>query len=76
MPVELRGEHEAVISKRPLNRSDSHPVGDIESMLFIKSLCQLSFSFGPENFCFVYVIFVPVLGGVGEQKTKLTQHSV
>jgi CTP synthase len=31
---------------------------------------------GPSNFCVVHVSLVPVLGAVGEQKTKPTQHSV
>eukprot|EP01018_Ginkgo_biloba_P028340 Gb_19183 [translate_table: standard] len=51
-------------------------VGDIESMPFIESLRQLSYSVGPENFCLIHVSLVPVLGVVGEQKTKPTQHSV
>ncbi|CAN6329389.1 unnamed protein product [Urochloa humidicola] len=51
-------------------------VGDIESMPFIEALRQLSFSLGKENFCLIHVSLVPVLGVVGEQKTKPTQHSV
>lgn len=51
-------------------------VGDIESMPFIEALRQLSFSIGRENFCLVHVSLIPVLGVVGEQKTKPTQHSV
>ncbi|PKA61601.1 CTP synthase [Apostasia shenzhenica] len=51
-------------------------VGDIESMPFIEALRQLSFSLGKENFCLVHVSLIPVLGVVGEQKTKPTQHSV
>ncbi|KAI4374359.1 hypothetical protein MLD38_012364 [Melastoma candidum] len=51
-------------------------VGDIESMPFIEALRQLSFSVGPDNFCLVHVSLIPVLGVVGEQKTKPTQHSV
>lgn len=31
---------------------------------------------GPNNFICVHVSLVPVLGVVGEQKTKPTQHSV
>ncbi|GLJ06582.1 hypothetical protein SUGI_0042440 [Cryptomeria japonica] len=42
-------------------------VGDIESMPFIESLRQLSYSVGPENFCLVHVSLVPVIGVVGEQ---------
>ncbi|WOL20694.1 CTP synthase [Canna indica] len=51
-------------------------VGDIESMPFIEALRQLSFSLGKENFCLIHVSLVPVIGVVGEQKTKPTQHSV
>lgn len=40
--------------------------------------CSVQFQFrvGPSNFCVVHVSLVPVLGVVGEQKTKPTQHSV
>ncbi|KAB2015769.1 hypothetical protein ES319_D08G049700v1 [Gossypium barbadense] len=51
-------------------------VGDIESMPFIEALRQLSFSVGKDNFCLIHVSLIPVLGVVGEQKTKPTQHSV
>lgn len=34
------------------------------------------FRVGPENICNVHVSLVPVIGVVGEQKTKPTQHSV
>ena len=37
---------------------------------------QFQFRVGPGNFCCVHVSLVPVLGVVGEQKTKPTQHSV
>ena len=51
-------------------------MGDIESMPFIEALRQFQFRVGPGNFCCVHVSLVPVLGVVGEQKTKPTQHSV
>ncbi|BFG31180.1 hypothetical protein CerSpe_174540 [Prunus speciosa] len=51
-------------------------VGDMESRPFIEALRQLSFSVGQENFCLIHVSLIPVLGVVGEQKTKPTQHSV
>ena len=51
-------------------------VGDIESMPFIEALRQFQFRVGAGNFCSVHVSLVPVLGAVGEQKTKPTQHSV
>ncbi len=31
---------------------------------------------GPNNMCVVHVSLVPIIGVVGEQKTKPTQHSV
>jgi len=51
-------------------------VGDIESMVFLEALRQFQFRVGPENFCLMFVSLVPVLGSVGEQKTKPTQHGV
>lgn len=36
----------------------------------------LQFRVGTGNFCIVHVSLVPVIGVVGEQKTKPTQHSV
>lgn len=51
-------------------------VGDIESMPFLEALRQFQFRVGSDNFCLVHVSLVPVLGVVGEQKTKPTQHSV
>ena len=51
-------------------------VGDIESAPFVESLRQFQFRVGRENICFVHVSLVPVMGPVGEQKTKPTQHTV
>ncbi|DAZ94207.1 TPA: hypothetical protein N0F65_000434, partial [Lagenidium giganteum] len=51
-------------------------VGDIESMIFLEALRQFQFRVGVENFCLVHVSLVPVLGSVGEQKTKPTQHAI
>jgi len=51
-------------------------VGDIESMPFIEALRQFQFRVGPENFCLMHVSLVPVLGSVGEQKTKPSQQSI
>lgn len=51
-------------------------VGDIESMPFLEALRQFQFRVGPKNMCVIHVSLVPVLGVVGEQKTKPTQHSV
>jgi len=51
-------------------------VGDIESAPFVEALRQFQFRVGKENIVFVHVSLVPVVGPVGEQKTKPTQHSV
>lgn len=51
-------------------------IGDIESMPFVEALRQLQLLMKPENFCLVHVSMVPIVGEVGEQKTKPTQHSV
>jgi len=51
-------------------------VGDIESMVFLEALRQFQFRVGPENFLLAHVSLVPVLGSVGEQKTKPTQHGI
>uniref|UniRef100_A0A7S2RDI6 CTP synthase n=1 Tax=Rhizochromulina marina TaxID=1034831 RepID=A0A7S2RDI6_9STRA len=51
-------------------------VGDIESMIFLEALRQFQFRVGRENAFFVHISLVPVLGSVGEQKTKPTQHGV
>eukprot|EP01119_Soliformovum_irregulare_P002544 TRINITY_DN12789_c0_g1_i1.p1 TRINITY_DN12789_c0_g1~~TRINITY_DN12789_c0_g1_i1.p1 ORF type:complete len:635 (+),score=147.43 TRINITY_DN12789_c0_g1_i1:172-1905(+) len=51
-------------------------VGDIESMPFIEAMRQFQFRVGKDNFCLLHVSLVPVVGAVGEQKTKPTQQSV
>ncbi len=52
-------------------------VGDIESMPFLESVRQMNTELGRgENCMFVHTTLVPILGTVGEQKTKPTQHSV
>ncbi|MDP6562431.1 MAG: CTP synthase (glutamine hydrolyzing) [Candidatus Thalassarchaeum sp.] len=51
-------------------------VGDIESAPFIEALRQFQFRVGKENVFFVHVSLVPVMGPVGEQKTKPTQNTV
>ena len=51
-------------------------VGDIESMPFLEATRQMHQELGHENVLFVHTTLVPVLGVVGEQKTKPTQHSV
>lgn len=51
-------------------------VGDIESMPFLEAARQLQMDEGMENVMFVHTTLVPIMGVVGEQKTKPTQHSV
>lgn len=52
-------------------------VGDIESMPFLEAARQLGREVGREENClFVHTTLIPVMGSVGEQKTKPTQHSV
>ena len=51
-------------------------VGDIESMPFVEAIRQFQFRVGSDSLCLIHVSLVPVLGVVGEQKTKPTQHSV
>ncbi|KAI8807969.1 CTP synthase [Cladochytrium replicatum] len=51
-------------------------VGDIESAPFIEAMRQFQFRVGHENFFAIHVSLIPVVGAVGEQKTKPTQNSV
>ncbi|MCI4356645.1 MAG: CTP synthase [Thermoplasmata archaeon] len=51
-------------------------VGDIESMPFLEALRELSYELGEGKTAFVHTTLVPVVGPVGEAKTKPTQHSV
>jgi CTP synthase len=51
-------------------------VGDIESLPFLEAARQMRLEDGFRNVAFAHVTLVPVLGVVGEQKTKPTQHSV
>jgi CTP synthase len=50
-------------------------VGDIESMPFLEAMRQLHQE-NHEDVIFLHTTLIPVLGVVGEQKTKPTQHSV
>ncbi|PJF17047.1 CTP synthase, partial [Paramicrosporidium saccamoebae] len=51
-------------------------VGDIESAPFVEALRQFQFRVGLSSFMVIHVSLVPVVGSVGEQKTKPTQASV
>jgi len=55
---------------------DGGTVGDIESMPFLEALRELSYELGGGHMAFVHTTLVPVVGPVGEAKTKPTQHSV
>jgi CTP synthase len=74
------------VAARPADGSEETPdaciielggtVGDIESAPYVEALRQFQFRVGRENVTFVHVSLVPVMGPVGEQKTKPTQHTV
>ncbi len=52
-------------------------VGDMESMPFLEAARQLGRDIGRnENAMFIHCTLVPIMGAVGEEKTKPTQHSV
>lgn len=51
-------------------------VGDIESLPFLEAIRQFRKDIGRENVLYIHVTLVPMIGVVGEQKTKPTQHSV
>jgi len=51
-------------------------VGDIESMPFLEAARQMNMEKGAENVIHVHTTLIPIMGVVGEQKTKPTQHSV
>ncbi len=51
-------------------------VGDIESAPFTEAMRQFQFRVGSENFALGHVSLVPIIGPVGEQKTKPTQATV
>ena len=51
-------------------------VGDIEGMPFLEAVRQLGQEVGKENVLYAHTTLVPVMGAVGEQKTKPTQQSV
>ena len=51
-------------------------VGDIESMPFMEAGRLLSREEGKKNVMYIHTTLVPVVGSVGEQKTKPTQHSI
>lgn len=76
----------ATVASNPVDRQPGQPdvclielggtVGDIESMVYLEALQQFMGKVGQENFIMIHVGFVPMMGVVGEQKTKPTQLSV
>ena len=51
-------------------------VGDMESMPFLEAARQLHMELGGGDVIFIHTTLIPIMGVVGEQKTKPTQHSV
>jgi CTP synthase len=51
-------------------------IGDIESGAFTEAIRQFRKDLGPDNVMYLHLTYVPMLDSSGEQKTKLTQHSV
>ncbi|CAG8465142.1 4200_t:CDS:10 [Ambispora gerdemannii] len=74
------------VAKIPVDQSGQEPdiciielggtIGDFDSSLYIEALRQFQHRVGRENFVVVQVSLVPVLGVVGEQKSKPTQATV
>lgn len=51
-------------------------MGDIEVELYLEAIRQMRRNKNPEDFFHMHLTYVPVPGGVLEQKTKPTQQSV
>ncbi len=51
-------------------------VGDIEGLIFLESLRQLSLEVGRDNSMFIHLTYVPFIAAAKEVKTKPTQQSV
>jgi len=52
-------------------------VGDMESMPFLEAARQLGRDLGKdENVLYIHTTLIPIMGSVGEEKSKPTQHSV
>jgi CTP synthase len=51
-------------------------VGDIEVELYLEAIRQMKRYKRQEDFLHIHLTYVPIPGGVGEQKTKPTQQSV
>ena len=51
-------------------------VGDFENELYLEAARQLKLQEGKENVLFAHLTYVPIPGGVNEQKSKPTQQSI
>ncbi|MBN1175526.1 CTP synthase (glutamine hydrolyzing) [Candidatus Woesearchaeota archaeon] len=51
-------------------------VGDMENELYLEAARSLRSELGKENVMFVHLTYIPIPGGVNEQKSKPTQQSV
>ncbi len=51
-------------------------VGDLENQMFIEAAREIHSEEPKKNVAFVHLTLVPVMGVVGEQKSKPTQHSI
>lgn len=51
-------------------------VGDMENELYLEAARSLRAQLGKNNVMFVHLTFIPIPGGVNEQKSKPTQQSV
>lgn len=51
-------------------------VGDMENELYIEAARSLAQELGRENVLFAHLTYIPIPGGVNEQKSKPTQQSV
>lgn len=51
-------------------------VWDIEVELYLEAIRQMKRNKKPEDFLHIHLTYVPIPGGLGEQKTKPTQQSV
>nr|CAG8559292.1 8990_t:CDS:10 [Entrophospora candida] len=74
------------VAKVPVDQTNQEPdiciielggtVGDIESAPFVEAMRQFQFRVGSENFALGHVSLVPIIGTVGEQKSKPTQTTI
>lgn len=51
-------------------------VGDYEALHFLEAIRQMKRKVGPENVCYVHLVFLPYLGTSKEVKTKPAQSSI